>query len=79
MQIERFSFGVGDRYARALTPDQQCPDFNPHFRQLLHVSFRIAAEMGARYHAALDAQRERVAGRVTANLYDRHMKPLFIG
>jgi hypothetical protein len=68
----------GEKYARALTHDQRCADFNLHFRQLIHVSFKIAAEMGARYHAALDAHRARVAERVEYNIYERHMKPLFL-
>lgn len=69
----------GETYARTLTHNQRCADFNAHFRQLIHVGFKIAAEMGARYHAALDAQRARIAARVEHNLYARHMKPLFIG
>jgi hypothetical protein len=68
-----------EKFARTLTHDQRCPDFNPHFRQLVHVSFKIAAEMGARYLAALQANRARVAERVAANIYERHMKPLFLG
>jgi hypothetical protein len=68
----------GGKYAAALTHEQKCPDFNLHFRQLIHVSFKIAAEMGSRYHAALDANRQRVAERVEYNLYERHMKPLFL-
>jgi hypothetical protein len=68
----------GEKYARALTHDQRCADFNLHFRQLIHVSFKIAAEMGARYHAALDANWARVAERVEYNIYERHMKPLFL-
>jgi hypothetical protein len=68
----------GEKYARTLTHDQQCPDFNLHFRQLIHVSFKIAAEMGARYHAALDVNRAKVAARVEYNIYERHMKPLFL-
>jgi hypothetical protein len=68
----------GEKYARTLTHDQRCPDFNRHFRQLIHVSFKIAAEMGGRYHAALDASRDRVAARVEYNIYERHLKPLFL-
>jgi hypothetical protein len=69
----------GLKYARTLTHDRRCPDFNPHFRQLIHVSFKIAAEMGAQYHAALDANQASVAERVEHNIYERHMKPLLIG
>lgn len=68
-----------EKFARTLTHDPRCPDFNPHFRQLLHVSFKIAAEMGERYRAALRANRDRVAACVATNLYERHMKPLFLG
>lgn len=69
----------GEKYAAALTHDQRCPDFNLHFRQLIHVSFKVAAEMGVRYHTALDTHRAKVASRVEYNIYERHMKPLFIG
>ena len=68
-----------EKYARTLTHDQRCPDFNLHFRQLIHVSFKIAAAMGARYQAALFANRERVAEHVSTNIYERHMKPLLLG
>lgn len=67
-----------EKFARTLTHDQRCADFNPHFRQLMHVSFKIAAEMGAHYRAALRAHRTRIAERVAANIYERHMKPLFL-
>jgi len=68
-----------EKFARTLTHDQRCADFNPYFRQLIHVSFKIAAEMGARYQAALESNRARVAERVAANIYQRHMQPLFLG
>jgi hypothetical protein len=67
------------RYVRALRHDQACPDYNPHFRQLLHVGFKVAAELGARYTDALEAHRESVARNVTENLWDRHMRPIFGG
>jgi hypothetical protein len=48
-------------------------------RQLVHVAFRVAAEMGAEFTSALDDARE-IAGRcVTDNLFDRHIRPLFLG
>lgn len=75
-EVARWS---GTQFARALTHDPRCAEFNPHFRQLLHVSFKIAAELGPRFHAALDAHAAHIAERVTHNLYARHMKALFIG
>jgi hypothetical protein len=53
------------------------PDFNANIRQLLHVSFKVAAKQGARYTDLLQANREIVARQVTENIYDRHLRPLF--
>jgi hypothetical protein len=69
----------GAEYADALRHDQACPRFNRHFRQLLHVGFRVAAEMGQRYLDALDACRDAVARNVKANIFDRHLRRVFIG
>jgi len=44
----------------------------------LHVSFKVAAKQGTRYTDLLDANREIVARQVTENLFDRHLKPLFL-
>jgi hypothetical protein len=47
-------------------------------RQLLHVSFKVAAKYGRRYTDLLVANREIVARQVTDNLFERHMRPLFL-
>jgi len=68
-----------DAFVKALRHDQSCADYNVHLRQLVHVAFRVAAEMGEEFRAALDEARE-IAGRcVTDNLFDRHIRPLFLG
>lgn len=54
-----------------------CPDYNPNFRQLVHVGFKVAAQLGSRYTDALKANREIVARNVTGNLLHRHILPLF--
>jgi hypothetical protein len=69
----------GPGYAAVLRHDQSCKDYNPNFRQFLHVGYKIAAEMGDRYLNALDAQSETVAHHVRENLLERHIKPLFGG
>jgi hypothetical protein len=67
-----------DAFVRRLRHDQSCPDYDVNLRQLVHVSFRLAAEKGPEWHAALDAAAE-IAGRcVTDNLWDRHIRPLFV-
>ena len=68
----------GARFAAAVTHDRSCPDFNPSLRQLIHVGFKIAGEMGARYTDAVRAHRESIGRRVTSNLYDKHLVPLFL-
>jgi tagaturonate epimerase len=63
----------------ALRHDQKNPGFNPSFRQLLHVSFKVAAKKGDKYLKALEKHEAVVAKNVTENLFERHMKPVLIG
>src|SRR3954452_5230950 len=35
----------GPRYAQTLRHDQSSPHYNPHFRQLLYVGYKVAAQM----------------------------------
>ncbi len=54
------------------------PGYNADLRQLLHVGFKIAAQLGDTYIDALRDHSEIVAKNVTTNLLERHMKPLFL-
>ncbi len=67
----------GETFASTLRHDQACALYNPSFRQLLHVGYKVAAEMGPRFLDALGTYEDTVAGHVTANIYDRHVRPLF--
>jgi hypothetical protein len=69
----------GPQLASALRHIPGHPQFNAHVRQLLHVSFKVAAKAGARYTDLLKKNEEIVGKQVTENIFDRHMKPLFIG
>ena len=66
------------QYAAALRHDQSNLAYNLHLRQLLHVGFKAAAKMGARYLNALESAKELVSRNVTYNLFERHIKPLFL-
>jgi len=66
------------QYMSALRHDQKCADYNPSFRQLLHVGYKVAAQLGRRYLDMLDACEASIARNVTANLYERHLRPLFL-
>lgn len=67
------------QYTSALRHDPRSPQYNPSFRQLLHVGFKIAAKMGPRYLQLLEANEAVIAKNVTENLYDRHIAPVFLG
>jgi hypothetical protein len=68
----------GRSLVAALRHVQSDKRFNPSMRQLVHVAFRVAAKMGTRYLDALDENEESVSRNVTENLWERHIKPLFI-
>lgn len=68
-----------ERFVSTLRHDQRNPYFNPDFRQLLHIGYKIAAEMGKEYLDALDRFEEAVSRNVAENLYTRHFVPLFLG
>ena len=64
-------------FVQALRHVPDAPGYNSNFRQLLHVAFKLAAKMGARYTDALKANHEIIGRNVTENVLDRHIKPIF--
>ena len=70
---------TSEQYTSALRHDQSNKAYNQSFRQLLHVGFKVASKMGDRYLKALEANEAVVARNVTTNLFDRHIKPVFLG
>ena len=74
-EVSRWS---GRQFAEALKHDQTCPAYNHHFRQLLHVGYKIAAEMGSQFTDALKTHEATIAPLVTENLYERHIQPVFL-
>ena len=68
----------GDQYSNTLRHVQDHPEFNKHFRQLLHIAFKLAAKEGARYTDLLKINSKVVGKNVTENLYERHFKRIFI-
>lgn len=70
---------TGDQYADALRHDPRNARYNPSLRQLLHVGYKVAAQMGERYINALERFEPTIAQNVTRNIFDRHLKPIFVG
>lgn len=67
----------GNEFAKALRHDQNCAAYNPNMRQLLHVAYKLAAEMGDRFLNALEASKEVITSQVTENIYNRHISRIF--
>ncbi len=68
----------GPTYACTLRHDQNHELYNSNFRQLLHVAYKVAAEMGESYISVLAENEEIVAKNVTENIFERHLKLLFL-
>ena len=75
-EVRRWTAG---HFVSALRHDPRNPGFNPHLRQLLHVGYKVAAKMGDRYLHLLERCEKTIARNVTENLYDRHVRPVFLG
>jgi hypothetical protein len=67
-----------EQFTSALRHDQNNPGFNPDLRQLLHVGFKVAAKMGDKYLKMLETCEPSISRNVTENLFERHIKPLFL-
>jgi hypothetical protein len=69
---------TSEQYVSALRHDPKNAHYNSSLRQLIHVGYKIAAQMDGRYLDALDRHEAFVSKNVTTNLYERHLKPLFM-
>jgi hypothetical protein len=67
----------GEKYANTLRHIPGHPDYNSNFRQLIHVGYKVAAEMGKIYTNLLQKNAEVVGICVEENIYERHLKRLF--
>jgi hypothetical protein len=74
---EAVSSWDGATYASTLRHDQSCGLYNPNFRQLLHVGYKVAADMGEQYLSALRANADVVGRNVTENILERHLLKVF--
>lgn len=76
--VEAVNTWDSETFANTLRHVQTEKRYNLHFRQLLHVGYKIAAEMGERYLQALEKHADVVGEHVTTNLFERHIKRLFL-
>ncbi|MCW0482935.1 tagaturonate epimerase family protein [Gaoshiqia sediminis] len=66
-----------EKFASTLRHIPGHPEYNSNFRQLIHVGYKVAAEMGEKYTGLLKKHAAIVGGCVEENIYDRHLKRLF--
>ena len=74
-EVEQWS---GEKLANTLRHTPKCPDYNPNFRQLIHVGYKVASEYGEIFTGALKTHKEVVGQQVFENIYDRHILRLFV-
>ncbi len=67
----------GEKFANTLRHIPGHPDYNLNFRQLIHVGYKVAAEMGEHYYLLLEKNADVVGACVEENIYERHLKRLF--
>ncbi|MBC8006080.1 MAG: hypothetical protein H7X84_11440 [Verrucomicrobia bacterium] len=67
----------GEKFADTLRHIPGHPDYNANFRQLIHVGYKVASEMGTRYTDLLKKHADIIGACVEENIYDRHLKRLF--
>ncbi len=75
--VEEVESWSGEKYGDTLRHIPGHPDYNPNFRQLIHVGYKVAAEMGERYTDLLKKYADVVGSCVEENIYERHLKRLF--
>jgi tagaturonate epimerase len=71
-------FSSGKYFAAALRHEPDSVEYNPHFRQLLHTAYKIAAEKKDQFFPLLERYRKQIEENVTDNLYRKHLAPLFL-
>jgi hypothetical protein len=74
---EEVSEWSGKKFADTLRHIPGHPDYNSNLRQLIHVGYKVAAEMGTKYTGLLEKYADVVGSCVEENIYDRHLKRLF--
>lgn len=74
---EEVELWSGEKYGNTLRHIPGHPDYNSNFRQLIHVGYKVAAEMGENYTGLLKKYADVVGGCVEENIYDRHLVRLF--
>ena len=74
---EQVAAWTSQQFANALQHNPQCNEYNVSMRQLIHVAYKVAANLGETYTDALKQHSKIIGQQVTENIFDRHIKRLF--
>jgi len=75
--VEEVNAWTSEKFANTLRHIPGHTDYNPNFRQLIHVAYKVASEMGAAYNNLLEKYADVIGSCVEENIYERHLKRLF--
>lgn len=75
--VEEVNSWSSEKFANTLRHIPGHPDYNPNFRQLIHVAYKVASEMGETYTGMLEKYADIIGTCVEENIYERHLKRLF--
>jgi tagaturonate epimerase len=67
-----------DDFVNAVSHNSACAQYDANVRQLLHLAYKIAAEMKTEFTDALKQYHKFIGPAVTKNIYQKHIRPLFI-
>jgi hypothetical protein len=67
------------KFSQTLRHDRNNTNYNPEFRQLLHVAYKIAAESGDQFLSLVNDNKDIIEPLVTENILNKHIDPIFSG
>lgn len=76
--IEEVNGWSSEKFQNTLRHIPEHPDYNSNFRQLIHVAYAVAAELGKEYTDMLVKYEDIIGSCVEENIYERHLKRLFV-
>jgi len=68
---------TGKKFAASIRHDKECEDYNSDMRQMMHISYKLAANRMEQFHKLLDSHKLIIGECVFENIYSRHISRLF--
>jgi hypothetical protein len=75
--VEEVNGWSSEKFVNTLRHIPTNPEYNANFRQLIHVAYKVAADLGEKYTSLLEKYSDVIGQCVEENIYERHLKRLF--